>query len=193
MTGAEAIKKIEKKLDDIDNLILREIMGTYNRDFMRRIFEQGKRANGSKIGSYSTKPLVVSVNAVTPRKQTGDKVWVPKKNNKGYYGYLYEGGYKQFKDEQGRNSAFVDFRLTEKLKIDLSAGFKKKGNRIVLATSAKKFLKSKGKKKTYITNGKKVKYLEDKYGDDIFTFGEKHLKDLRKRIRIGVAKMFNNA
>ena len=63
----------------------------------------------------------------------------------------------------------------------------------MLATSAKKFLKSKGKKKTYITNGKKVKYLEDKYGDDIFTFGEKHLKDLRKRIRIGVAKMFNNA
>lgn len=78
----------------------------------KRIFSQGKDSTGGKIGSYSVKPIYISGDdaprAVNHKGKTGKKI-------KGGY---YKGGYKQFRKQQGRESKFVNLRLTGELRSD---------------------------------------------------------------------------
>lgn len=78
----------------------------------RRIFADGKNSVGGKIGTYSLKPIYIDPDsapkAVRNIGKTGKKI------KSGFY----PKGYKQFRSQQGRESAFVNLNLTSELRID---------------------------------------------------------------------------
>lgn len=67
-----------------------------------RIFEQGKAANGSKIGTYSTAPA--SISKKRQARNTGHS--------------YFKGGYSQYKREVGKNPGFVILRDTDQMYAD---------------------------------------------------------------------------
>lgn len=89
-----------------------------------RIFIQGKAADESKIGNYSTKPLVVSKNSFVnksafkqsqrPNKGGGTRPMFIKFPNakKATPVMVLPGGYKQLKQIQGLKSQYVDLVYT---------------------------------------------------------------------------------
>lgn len=69
----------------------------------KRIFQQGKASDESKIGTYSTTPISIS------KKQQA------KNTGKTYF----KGGYRQYKSLVGKGSSFVNLRNTDQTMMDL--------------------------------------------------------------------------
>lgn len=69
----------------------------------KRIFQQGKDSNGSKIGSYSTTPI--SISKKNQARQTGKT--------------YFKGGYRQYKSLIGKGSGTVNLRNTDQMMMDL--------------------------------------------------------------------------
>ena len=109
-------------------------------DLIIRIHEDGKDADGGKIGSYSTKEMYVSLNYLSNElRQTGGvgknkgKRLTAKgkfssdakfKNGKARKSRFFEGGYKEFKSEIFGDSN-VTLTLTGSLQGDLSFEYDK--------------------------------------------------------------------
>lgn len=68
----------------------------------RRIFEQGKDANASAIGQYSTKPI--SIARKNQSRQTGKT--------------YFKGGYREYKSLIGKGSTTVNLRNTDQMRFD---------------------------------------------------------------------------
>lgn len=87
--------------------VLREVATTMRGEMGRRIHSEGKNANDSKIGDYSTKPIYVSISDNPGRSfgrpigKTGRSVF--KSTGKDHKSRYFEGGYSQFKTAIGRN------------------------------------------------------------------------------------------
>lgn len=83
----------------------------------QRIFTDGKKADGSGIGKYSSKPLYVSPaqapKAITPEGKTGRRRFKSGKPHKTKY---YAGGYKAFRADVGRQSDKIDLDLSSRLR-----------------------------------------------------------------------------
>lgn len=68
----------------------------------KRIFDEGKDANGSQIGTYSTTPTSIS-----------------KKNQARNTGKTYfKGGYSEYKSAIGKNPGHVNLRNTDQMMMD---------------------------------------------------------------------------
>lgn len=114
-----------------------QAVATVHGEIGQRIFQDGKAVDGAKIGTYSTKP--------------------------GYYkmpgraaGKFYDGGYKEFRQDVGRESGFVNLVLTSMLQNDWNTGLKK-----VSPVKYQSQLKNKD-------NQQKVADIEKKYSTEIF-------------------------
>jgi len=70
----------------------------------KRIFQDGKASNESKIGTYSTTPI--SISKKSQAKNTGKT--------------YFKGGYRQYKSLTGKGSSFVNLRNTDQMMMDLS-------------------------------------------------------------------------
>jgi hypothetical protein len=70
----------------------------------KRIFQDGKASNESKIGTYSTTPI--SISKKSQAKQTGKT--------------YFKGGYRQYKSILGKGASFVNLRNTDQMMMDLS-------------------------------------------------------------------------
>lgn len=68
----------------------------------KRIFQDGKDANSSKIGSYSTRPI--SISRKNQSRNTG-KTYFP-------------GGYREYKGLTGKGNATVNLRNTDQMMMD---------------------------------------------------------------------------
>lgn len=68
----------------------------------KRIFQAGKDANASKIGSYSTKPI--SIARKDQSRNTGKT--------------YFKGGYREYKSLTGKGSATVNLRNTDQMMMD---------------------------------------------------------------------------
>lgn len=68
-----------------------------------RIFKQGNSTDGSKIGTYGTKPI--SISKKRQARQTG----------KSYF----SGGYREYKSLTGREASFVNLQDTGQMMMDL--------------------------------------------------------------------------
>lgn len=79
-----------------------------------RIFIDGETSSEQDSGSYSTEPFYA--NAQTSPKKPNKKGKTGKKIKGGYY----PGGYKEFRNQQGRESAFVNYRLSGDLQSDFN-------------------------------------------------------------------------
>jgi hypothetical protein len=70
----------------------------------KRIFQQGRASDESKIGTYSTK--TISISKKQQAKNTGNT--------------YFKGGYRQYKSLIGKGSSFVNLRNTDQMMMDLS-------------------------------------------------------------------------
>lgn len=89
---------------------LREVATTMRAEMTNRIHSEGKKADNSDIGQYSTTPLYVSTTANPGRSfgrpigKTGkSKFETGKKAGQDHASRYFEGGYNQFKTAIGRN------------------------------------------------------------------------------------------
>ncbi|MHA1289470.1 hypothetical protein DRO66_00320 [Candidatus Bathyarchaeota archaeon] len=79
-----------------------------------RIFIDGGNSAGGKIGEYSVKPYYANPKtSPTATNKTG-------KTGKTIQGGYYKGGYKEFRAQQGRESGFINQRLTNNLQSDFN-------------------------------------------------------------------------
>lgn len=150
---------VEQFRQEIDDIITRNVkqakpfqraVATVHGEMSQRIFEQGEAADGSQIGQYSTTPGTYGM---------------PGKKAK-----FYPGGYKQFKQDVGRQSSFVDLKLTRSLQVDFSNGLRK------LTPLKYQVAVNQGK------NASKWIELEDKYGKDIFDASKSEVDRIQKII-----------
>lgn len=120
------------------------IAGTTARaEIVRRIFGEGKAADGSKIGTYSTDPVYVGASSFLTKKgaaqvlgskskrrklygaakSAGKPGFIPKSApGPGGKGAIYfPEGYKGIRAADGRQTTFVDLRYTAQMQNDLQA------------------------------------------------------------------------
>lgn len=94
-----------------------------------RIFDKGKKTDGGDIGQYSTKPMYlnpdvlrtmnVPANIGVPRGKTGEtKFKTGKKKGQSHKTKYLAGGYKELRSKLGRQTGFVDLKLSKELQFD---------------------------------------------------------------------------
>lgn len=93
-----------KDLNEIrkNDLVIRRSLSTVLAEQKKRIFAQGKAADNSKIGSYSTKKA--SISKKNQARQTGKTT--------------FPGGYAEYKRLIGKNPGFVVLRNTDQMMVD---------------------------------------------------------------------------
>lgn len=120
------IKEFQVKLDNkIKNLKLftdplRIAAFTTTAQMGERIFDEGKKEDGSEIGQYSTKPTYISL-AVAPKpkgRPTGKTGKSKFKNGEDHKSKYFPSGYKGYRENIGRQTAHVDLSLTGELRMD---------------------------------------------------------------------------
>lgn len=158
----QILKNLEGKLTKIDKSrpMIREIATTLYASITRRIHNDGDDVDGNPIGSYSTKPTLVGaksfVNSTAANKMFGSKAkrkaldWVTYRNR---HLAVLQGGYKQIRSLEGKDTANVNLFRTGQLRRDF--GFEAQGKDYVL-----------GFKSSYGSNLKK--WQEEKWGKKIW-------------------------
>lgn len=131
MTFKEYIAKLEKKLSNIKTFSdpLRVAAFDVTAIMGQRIFDEGKKTDGTEIGSkYSDKPLYINPNVLkeinvkatglgVPRGKTGKTKF---KNGEPHKTKYLAGGYEELREKVGRQTSFVDLRLSGELRLDFS-------------------------------------------------------------------------
>ena len=154
----EAKKELSKVGSLVDKATKTAVLAV-NALRMQRIFADGLDSSGSKIGSYnSTKPVYIDVDKAPKQGNHIGRLGKPIKS-------LYYDSYKDFRKAMGRESEFVNIRLTNELQNDLANGSISKSINKVSAFNPTKIGKSNYKvslKKQ--VNIDKIEGLEKKYG-----------------------------
>lgn len=175
MTTQQFIKKLDDQYEKISDakFLLLPVTDVHARQ-VKRIFENGIGGDGVKIGTYnSTDPIYVdpdkSPKGFPLKGKSGETTFKNgKKHKTGYF-----DSYKAFRNVIGRESSFVNLRLTNNLNFDFTNSLTLDGGLYVTGVKRKE-------------NSDKVDGLRKKYGDDTFklTLGEKELfvKAVEKRI-----------
>ena len=187
ITPEQFQKMIEAKIRSLD--IAKTIVfpvATVMLDSMRqRLFQEWISGNGSKTGSYSTSPMYASKSAFvgggfSPQGKNAKKTATGKlakgsKNKKDgaqRKSMYLAGGYKQLRQVQGKETAFVNLQYSGLLFTDFSK----------LAVEKDTVVSKVGTKES----SDKLKWLSDKYGKDTF----KHTKQEREFFKKEVHKQF---
>lgn len=102
-----AVKGYDSLIDQLNRLmqpdaVMVATLSTVLAAQKKRIFQQGKSAEGAKIGSYSTKPI--SISRKNQARNTGRT--------------HFPGGYRQYKSLTGKGSGFVNLRNTDQMMMD---------------------------------------------------------------------------
>ena len=162
---SKVLDDISSKIGSIDQSKLsRQIGVSLAAKVIDRIQNEGLASDGNKIGSYSTKETVINdPNFAKTRVPKGggkgskfefQPISQPsKKGKKGYYGVLFKGGYKEFRQTLGLNHAFVDVTLTGQMTNDFATTlFIISPDKVALGFSN-------------AVNSDKAGYMADKYGE----------------------------
>lgn len=114
MTLQEYIVDQQRKLNELrtKNLPLARAAADTNAMQVKRIFTDGGKSSGGKIGSYnSTDPLYVSPKLAPKSFPTKGKGGKSKFNNGKSHKTGYFASYKAFRANQGRETSFVNLNL----------------------------------------------------------------------------------
>lgn len=156
------LKNLEGKLKKIDKSksMIREIGTTLLGSITRRVHNDGEDVTLASIGSYSTKPTLIGeksfITKTAANKVFGSKAkrqaldWVTYKNR---HLAILQGGYKQIRQLEGRETSKVNLFRTGKLRTDF-----------VMEAQGKDYVL--GFKSTYGSNLKK--WQEEKWGKKIW-------------------------
>lgn len=118
--------------------VFQQAVATVHGEQGQRIFERGEATSGELIGGYSTDPAYY------------------KKPGSARKARYYAGGYKQFRQEVGRQGGYVDLKLTRSLQLDFNTALTK-----VSPYRMEVRLKNKH-------NAKKARGAEEHFGKAIF-------------------------
>lgn len=130
MTLKQWQKKLEDSVKNMKNFSEPLRLGAFDATAKmgERIFDEGKKESGAKIGSYSTKPIYISAAAVPKPKgrpigKTGkSKFESGAKAGQDHKSRYFNSGYKGYRDNVGRQTSFVDLSLTGELRLDFGNG-----------------------------------------------------------------------
>lgn len=153
MTPEEWGRKMDDRLKawEQDKVYISAIQGTIAQ-MVGRVFNRGLNSQGRRIGSYSTKTMLatksqfaqksafkqsVAASGVTfasnirtrktialKSKAMDKKLWIKFKGaNKAVPVMILEGGYKQFRQIQGRESSFVNLKFRSELFNDVASAY----------------------------------------------------------------------
>jgi hypothetical protein len=146
------VKGYDKLYQEVDKMLQTDrvmipAMNAVLAEQKKRIFQSGKAADESRIGTYSEKPI--SISKKNQSRNTG-RTHFPK-------------GYRQYKSLTGKGSSFVNLRNTDQMMFDLGT-HKLSQNEYSIGF-------------TNDFNADKAKWMEDKYDKAIFptTAGEDNL------------------
>ncbi len=132
--AAALLKRIPEAIEATIESELTIAIGDMEADIKRRIFLNGLDANGTKIGSYSTDPIYVSINGA--RKRYGSQIPTSKlkgkgkaenskskfKNGNSRRSQYFKNGYAGFREFMGRDIGTVNLDLTGNLQNSISSG-----------------------------------------------------------------------
>lgn len=155
MTVEQYIAKLNRQIEAIernDKALLLAASSVHGK-MVTRIFEDGLDSNGNKIGNYSTKEMLATETQFDKKskfKQTIGKtktgkpkpLWLlfpraKKKGKKAVPVMRISGGYKTFREMQGKESGFVNLRYRGTLRSDFTGSLSKRGRTYVSGTKNK--------------------------------------------------------
>lgn len=174
MTQEEFSKKLAAKISSLKVTdILYEVTTIAHSDMGDRLFTNGIMGNGNKIGTYSTKPMYANkatFKNTGPFKPQGknDKKRVFKNKQPRKSMYL-PNGYKQLKQIQGYESAFVNLTYSADLRRDFDTHLVVDGQRVVV-------------KLTRVLNQLKAEGLTKKYGATLFRHTKQEVEFIKKEV-----------
>lgn len=146
MTPEQWAAKMDERLRkwEEDKVYISAIQGTIGA-MVKRVFNSGLNSRGNKIGQYSTKPMlatkkqfadkskfkqsfsssgisITKKKVVKKRKVGNRKLWIKFKGaSRAVPIMVLEGGYKQFRQIQGRESSFVNLKFRSELFLDIAS------------------------------------------------------------------------
>lgn len=172
--------EVKEKTLDILEVAAFEVLA----EMQNRIFNKGLAADSSKIGTYSTEPIYVSVPYKGLPKSGLKKVGKVRKDGKAKKtkktSYM-EKGYKEFRGKVGRENSFVNLDLTGSLRLSMIVD-KKNQSQVVLRIKKSK-------------DTEKARANETRFGKNIFsmTLAEKKifLEALEREILLIQKSFFN--
>lgn len=137
----KALSQLEKEADGI----ILDGINQLRAAMVRRIFFNGLNSSGSRIGSYSRKPMYASKpshsqvksSGISPRgKNSGSPTL---KNGKRRRSRYLPGGYAEFRRLVGRKSDFINLDLTGQLRSSIKVG--RQGGRLVIGIETTRNIK----------------------------------------------------
>lgn len=172
---------IAKNANRIELVALKTVEGL----FKDRIFVRGLDSNGRKIGSYSTKDMLIGAGSFRNKTQANKFLGVKKnrkklswvtKNNKRLA--VLEGGYKKLRGLQGLRTSSVDLQYRGDLFMSIQTGRTPTGDNVI------GFTKSvfKDKKATVDLQRIKAEAQEERFDTTIFSLSKTESKAIDKAV-----------
>jgi hypothetical protein len=159
--------RIAKKSNRIEIVVLKTVEGLMK----RRIFNSGIASDGSKIGNYSTRPILVGASSFANKSKARNVLGSKKRRRdeidwrtvKGRRLAVFPGGYKQLRRVQGFQTAYVDLEVNGDLRRSIVVG--KSGTDNVIG---------------FFNDDQRIigRAQEDRFKKDIFAISTKELKEM---------------
>lgn len=181
LTTTQLIQKYRSSITKIEHGFERAVDSVHALQ-TKRIFEDGLRADGGKIGTYnSTKRIYVNPKYVPKAKGLSGKGKTGKskfKNGKPHKSTFFKS-YKAFRASQGAETGFVNFKLFGHLQSDYRKPPVRIAPGVYVAGTSNPF------------NSNKVRHLIKRYGNNIFTLSMDERKELVRlatfeRLKLGI-------
>lgn len=185
MSPIEYNRKLDRiiSLIETENKPFRRAVQTVHTQRITRVFDNGEKADGGKIGQYSTKPIYVSAKtygfsfAGQGKNQARRSKDSPRKTK-----YFAEG-YKGFRQFVKRPVNFINLGLTYDLRFDLSNS---SSRRVNMPDKVSPHEYHERLKRPH--NIEKVDGLENRFGN-IFGFSQKERDDFGRIVQVELTNL----
>jgi len=197
MTPEESIRRLQKTTNDLVTNYNGELMVNIGIEARKMIYDRvtttGVNAKGSKFAPYSTKPMLSGCSGFV-NKSSCSTLLSSKEKRRGFEWrkvgvgtakmrslFILPGGYKQWRQLQGRQTAYVDFSMTNRMWANINlistSGDHRKGIAIIGARNEEE-------KKKLAGNTKRR--------GDILDLRMSEVEELMKTYNLGVLQVFRN-
>lgn len=176
---------------------IKECIYDAHADYVRRIFINGRDANLSRIGQYSTKDMLVGRKTFRGLKSEykfdKDSQWVTVNTRKGNRRLaVLKGGYKEFRSIVGRRTDTVDLKLRGMLYTDVANGIPREIKPGQQVNKYKMYKNGKYILYNGVSNDENAKKIEGhvkRYGVETFKADKLMLRNLGKCLAYNSVKL----
>lgn len=180
MTTSQLIAKLKADVKLLKEKPLALAAASVHSMVAQRIFEKGQNAGDTKIGDYNNSNEIYVNPKSSPKKfSTKGKDGKTKFKNGKPHKTGYFKSYKSFRTAIGRQTAFIDLKLSGLLSKDFSNSLQKSGQVWISGVKNK-------------ANVGKVEGAEDRY-NNIFKLSKKERSELKRIASAEALRILNNA